>query len=137
MNHTHTSKIGHGERGFHWTAPNGYTLSVQYGLGNYCERGNSSGVFANEPTDPYAIESPDFEMAIFYPNDGGFVDIEEREQVLGWIPAWSLPRIMQAMTYFHYGTMTGDCPYLRGFRTTIERIRIEHAKKALHSNTTP
>ena len=122
---THTSKISHGERGFHWTAPNGYRLSVQYGKGNYCER-RSLG-YEDEPSLPYAIESKDFEMAIFYP-DGEFVPIGEGDSVAGWIPAWALPRIMQSMRYFHNGTMKGDCAYLTGFRNTIDRIRIEDDK---------
>ena len=124
---THTSKIAHGERGFHWTAPNGYKISVQSGKGNYCER-RSVG-YEVEPKDPYAIESKDFEMAMFYPN-GEFVPIgyDEVDCVAGWIPAWALPRVMQSMRYFHHGTMKGDCAYLRGFRNTIERIREEDEK---------
>jgi len=120
----HTSKIRHGERGFHWTAPNGYTVSVQYGLGNYCER-RSLG-FKPEPT-PNSIESKDFEMAMFYP-DGEFVPIGDHDSVAGWIPAWALPRIMQSMRYFHHGTMKEGCTYLTGFRNTIDRIRIEDEK---------
>ena len=121
----HTSKISHGERGFQWTAPNGYTLSVQYGLGSYCER-RELGEY-KEPSNPHDIESKDFEMAVFYPN-GGFVPIGDHDDVAGWIPAWALPRIMQSMRYFHNGTMTGDCAYLTGFRTTIERIREQNQK---------
>tara|TARA_R110002051_G_scaffold72172_4_gene130551 strand:+ start:981 stop:1391 length:411 start_codon:yes stop_codon:yes gene_type:complete len=123
----HLSVITHGERGFHWTAPNGYTLSVQYGLGNYCERRNLGGSFATEPKDANDIESKDFEMAILYPN-GGFVPLEDYESVLGWMPTWALPRIMQSMGYFHNGTMTEGCVYLDGFRNTIKRIRAEEEK---------
>ena len=122
---THTSKIAHGERGFHWTAPNGYTVSVQYGLGNYCERRHLSEY--KEPKDPHAIESKDFEMAMFYP-DGEFVPIGDHDSVAGWIPAWALPRIMQSMGFFHNGTMTEGCVYLDGFRNTIKRIRDEDAR---------
>jgi len=131
---THTSKIRHGERGFHWTAPNGYTVSVQYGIGNYCERRHLSNASSfQESKDPNSIESKDFEMAMFYP-DGEFVPIGEGDSVAGWIPAWALPRIMNSMRYFHYGTMKGDCPYLRGFRTTIESIRIENEKLCKQQN---
>ena len=122
---THTSKLSHGARGFHWTAPNGYAVSVQYGLGNYCERRDLSEY--REPKDPHAIESKDFEMAMFYP-DGEFVPIGDHDSVAGWIPAWALPRIMNSMRYFHYGTMKEGCTYLTGFRNTIDRIRIEDEK---------
>ena len=119
----HLSVITHGERGFHWTAPNGYTLSVQYGKTNYCERRGEMG--GTEPKDPNLIESPDFEMAIFYPNYGAFVPLQPYEDVLGWVPMWALPRIMQQMTYFDCGTMTEDCGVLAGFRDTINKIRKE------------
>jgi len=123
----HLSVITHGERGFHWTAPNGYTLSVQYGLGNYCERRNLGSMVSTEPKDANDIESKDFEMAILYPN-GGFVPLDPCESVLGWMPMWALPRIMQQMTYFDCGTMTEDCGVLAGFRDTIKKIRAEEEK---------
>ena len=129
----YTSKIRHGERGFHWTALNGYTVSVQYGLGNYCERREGPRPLQEEPKDPHAIESKDFEMAMFYPS-GEFVPIGDHDSVAGWIPAWALPRIMRAMSYFHYGTMTEGCTYLTGFRNTIDRIRIEDKKLCKQQN---
>ena len=129
MIHTHPSKISHGERGFQWTARTGSTLSVQYGLINYCERRNVAKAYLDTEPNWRDIESHDFEMAVFYP-DGFSVPISSGvEMVRGWLPAWAIPQIMNSMRYFHYGTMKGDCPYLKGFIYTLDQIESERDKE--------
>lgn len=60
-------KITHGHKGFRLTFFNGLTLSVQYGVANYCER-RSLNTF-KEPSNPFDIESSDFEWAVLDGSD--------------------------------------------------------------------
>ena len=88
-------------RGFQYTLTNGYTLSVAFGAGNYCDN-------RDEPfyADETGYESSNFEVAVFEPNEkivdlipaeeeGGFSD-----QVLGWVPASALPRLIQVLKFW-------------------------------------
>jgi hypothetical protein len=85
------SHFTHGEKGFRITFDNGYTLSVQYGLGNYCDR-QDYGQF-NEPSDPSKIESSTCEIAV-WDKDLEWVRLSEHDDVAGWIPAQTIPQIM-------------------------------------------
>jgi len=82
--------------GFHWTAPNGYKLSIQWGTGNYCH----SEIATDIPSEWFThstgnLTSRDFEMALFCP-DGDFVPLLD-DDVEGYVPAACLPDIMQAV----------------------------------------
>jgi len=60
-------------RGFHMTFDNGYTLSVQWGYGNYCENRHQA-----------RDESVTAEIAVIKPN-GDFMRLEgEGDDVVGW-----------------------------------------------------
>ena len=95
------SGINHGTKGFHMTFENGYTISVQYGRGNYCERRNDDMVFdqngfLEEPSADEII-SKDCEIAVWYDAPGGcqgYVQLSENETVRGWVPIEDLPQIM-------------------------------------------
>ena len=83
-------KITHGQKGFRLTFFNGLTLSVQYGVANYCER-RSLNTF-KEPSNPFDIESSDFEWAVLDGSDnllsmGG-------DQVEGHVPFDLLPLVI-------------------------------------------
>ena len=89
------------QRGFQYTIPNGYKLSVAFGPGNYCENKN-----APYHEDETGYESSDFEVAVFEPN-GDIVDLipaegEDRwsDQVIGWVPASALPMLISALKFW-------------------------------------
>lgn len=64
-------------KGFHMTFENGWTLSVQFGSGNYCDNYNHS-VYSKEPIPP----SRDAEIAAW--NDKGeWMKVSEYGEVLG------------------------------------------------------
>lgn len=54
-------------KGFQITFANGYTISCQFGFGNYCERKYDGAVGAER--DMYIVRSKDCEVAIWR-NDG-------------------------------------------------------------------
>ena len=89
------------ERGFKYTLTNGYTLSVAFGAGNYCD--NRYEPYLEDET---GYESSDFEVAVFEPN-GDIVDLlpakEEggwSDQVIGWVPASALPMLISALKFW-------------------------------------
>ena len=91
-------------RGFQYTLENGYRLSVMFDHGNYCDNQD------NLITDG-AISSPNFEVAVFTPDDKFITLIDEdedededgigrHERVIGWVPAQILPNLIQRIKYF-------------------------------------
>ena len=89
------------ERGFKYTLTNGYTLSVAFGAGNYCDN-RDKPLFEGESW----YESSDFEVAVFDPNDE-IVDLlppkEEggwSDQVIGFVPAAALPMLISALKFW-------------------------------------
>ena len=68
-------------RGFHMTFENGFTLSVQFGPGNYCERRYPHDHDA--PQKKREWTSKDAEIAIFTPT-GNFYTLPCGDNVLGW-----------------------------------------------------
>ena len=95
------AKVTVWHRGFKYTLTNGYTLSVAFGAGNYCDNQNQP-LFEGESW----YESSDFEVAVFEPNDE-IVDLlppkEEggwSDQVIGFVPAAALPMLISALKFW-------------------------------------
>jgi len=96
------AKVHASRHGFQYTLPNGYRLSVMFGAGNYCDNQD------NQELGVRVISSPNFEVAVIAP-DGKFLDLIDEtdedgdrrcEQVIGWVPAWTLPRLISRVSYF-------------------------------------
>jgi hypothetical protein len=67
-------------KGFQMTFANGYTISVQFGNGNYCDnRHYGSMVTFDEPVPP----SRNAEVAA-WDKDGNWVQLSEHDDVIGW-----------------------------------------------------
>ena len=102
MVHKHSNaKMQIWQRGFKYTLTNGYTLSVAFGPGNYCDNRNQP--FSPDET---GYLSSDFEVAVFDPNDD-IVDLfpaEEEggwsDQVVGFVPASALPMLISALKFW-------------------------------------
>ena len=69
-------------KGFQMTFENGYTISVQFGPGNYCDN-HSLEWDAPQKTN---ISSNTAEIAVFDP-DNNFVRIDEHDDVIGHLTA--------------------------------------------------
>lgn len=66
-------------KGFQITFDNGYSISVQFGPGNYCE---NRDLPYDAPKKLNIFQSKDAEIAVFNP-DGEFVRLDEHDDVLG------------------------------------------------------
>jgi len=121
-------------RGFKYTLTNGYTLSVAFGPGNYCDN-------RNKPfdVDESWYESSDFEVAVFEPN-GDMVDLvrtgdnEWTDQVIGWVPASALPMLISALKFWDVRPkFTGEEPDLPGDVAAARRRSVEEFEKTLRA----
>lgn len=87
------------QKGFQTTFPNGFTVSVMFGAGNYCEHRFNRNV---EP-DASAVSiwqrhnSPDAEIAVFGPDGefrNDFPGCHEGDTVSGWITSEQMLEVM-------------------------------------------
>ena len=76
------SFISNSNKGFNMTFENGFSISVQWGVGNYCTR-RGSGEW-NESMSKDHWESATAEIAVF-DKDGDMVEIGEIDTVAGWL----------------------------------------------------
>lgn len=77
-------------RGFHITFENGYTVSVQFGAGNYCEHYNDDWSLPGEPRFAAFASSSDAETAVWGP-DGKMIDYDNSgDSVQGYRPPWEV-----------------------------------------------
>ena len=70
-------------KGFRMTFDNKFTISVQWGTINYCEKKNLMAEHKDEIKEPIC-ESKSAEIAVFDP-EGNIVPLEEYDQVKGWL----------------------------------------------------
>ena len=138
IGHTYKAQVHASSRGFQYTLENGYRLSVMFDHGNYCD--NQDNLITEG-----VISSPNFEVAVFDPDDNFITLIDEPEdedgirrveQVIGWVPAEILPNLIQRIKFFpHYNP---DWPkyqdelnlYALAFGKACEAAREEVNKKA-------
>ena len=74
--------------GFAMTFENGYTISVQWGPGNYCASKNQDGVRYSIRDNPFTSEHKTYEshtaeVAAWKP-DGTWLRLGEHDDVVGW-----------------------------------------------------
>ena len=70
-------------KGFRMTFDNGFSISVQWGSMNYCERRNYSDEYKSELKEDF-IKSADAEIAVI-DSEGGLLAIGEHDTVIGWL----------------------------------------------------
>jgi hypothetical protein len=78
-------------KGFMMQFENGFKISVQWGVGNYCTRKND-GDFRESMNQDY-WESATAEIAIFE-KDGGMVDCTEMDTVAGWLTTDQVAKVI-------------------------------------------
>ena len=70
-------------KGFRMKFDNGFSISVQWGTMNYCEKKNLMAEYKDEMKEPI-WESKSAEIAVF-DTEGEIVPLEEYDQVKGWL----------------------------------------------------
>jgi len=70
-------------KGFRMKFDNGFSISIQWGSMNYCERRNYSDDYKSEMKEDY-VKSIDAEIAII-DSEGGMLSIGEHDTVIGWL----------------------------------------------------
>lgn len=80
-------------KGFHVTFANGWTVSVQFGPGNYCE--NRDGRIGRDEEDCGKRGSMDAEVAA-WGKDGKLIPFPEGDSVRGWQSPASVLALMAA-----------------------------------------
>lgn len=78
-------------KGFHMKFANGFSVSVQWGVGNYCANKWGPGRFG----DPVPA-CPDAEVAAFDP-DGNMIDLAIGDQVIGYLNTNQVLAFMNAV----------------------------------------
>ena len=82
-------------KGFQMTFDNGFRLSVQWGIGNYCQR-KSDGQFGDEMKDKF-WESISAEIAVFNDNvkNTPIIPLNDGlDMVCGWLNADQVAKVM-------------------------------------------
>lgn len=85
------------QKGFQTTFPNGFTVSVMFGAGNYCENRFSDLEVGDTVKAWSDHNSPDAEIAVIGP-DGefvtGFPGCPDCDQVRGWVTTEEMLEVM-------------------------------------------
>ena len=85
-------------KGFGMTFDNGFTISVQWGTFNYCEKKNL-GADIDEEIKTKRWESTTAEIAVF--NDTGIVPVGKSDDVIGWCSADEVAKIITIVQSAH------------------------------------
>ena len=91
-------------KGFGMTFDNGFTISVQWGTFNYCEKKNL-GADSDEEMKTKRWESRSAEIAIY--KDEKFIDIGEHDTVIGWLTPDEVAKAIEIVSGYQGQTMTG------------------------------
>ena len=90
-------------KGFAMTFDNLFTISVQYGTGNYCEKKNLGADGGEEMKTP-RWESRTAEIAVY--KDEKFIDIGD-DTVIGWLTPNEVAKVIEIVSGYQGQTMTG------------------------------
>ena len=78
-------------KGFQMEFDNGFRISVQWGIGNYCAVKDKDEWNAPQKQDYW--ESTSAEIAVF-DGDSRFIDIREDDQVAGWLSTDTVAKVI-------------------------------------------
>ena len=85
-------------KGYAMTFDNGFTISVQWGTGNYCEKKNL-GADSDEEMKTPRWESTSAEIAVF--SDTGIVPVGDSDDVIGWCSADEVAKVIAIVQSSH------------------------------------
>jgi|TARA_B110000908_G_C10179202_1_gene414797 hypothetical protein len=79
-------------KGFRMGFENGFSISVQWGTGNYCEVKTLPKEINTELQEPF-WSSSNAEIAVF-DKEGGMIDISNDDVVIGWVTPDNVAKII-------------------------------------------
>ena len=84
-------------KGFRMKFENGFSISVQWGAENYCEKKSFNTDI--DPRKERIWESTSAEIAVF--NDEGIVSIGGDDQVIGWLSPDEVAKVIEIVATAH------------------------------------
>ena len=81
-------------KGFRMNFENGFEISVQWGIENYCE--NKSFNTDTDPRKERLWESMNAEIAVF--DENGIVPVGGEDQVIGWLSPNEVAKIIEGVS---------------------------------------
>ena len=103
-------------KGFGMTFDNGFTISVQWGTGNYCEKKNL-GADIDEEMKTKRWESRTAEIAVF--KDTGIVPVGKSDDVIGWCSADEVATIISIVQSAHPDNQEEMVEEIKALKTNI------------------
>ena len=85
-------------KGFRMKFDNGYSISVQWGTINYCEKKNLMAEYKDEIKEP-TWKSTTAEIAVF--NDTRIVPVGKHDDIIGWCSADEVAKIIAIIQSAH------------------------------------
>ncbi len=113
------------QRGFHFNFKNGYTVSIQFGSGNYCDVRDYSPNADDSKLPPAEC----VEVGIFETESGKWVRLGEHDDVAGWVPVDDIPAILIHAQTEHWDTIRHIIAYPHEPGEKRERRRIKEMLK--------
>ena len=95
-------------KGFGMTFDNGFTISVQWGIENYCEHRNLDIDLKiyHTPEKENRWESRNAEIAVF-DKEGEMIQVGEYDHVIGWLTPNEVAKAIEIVSGYQGQTMTG------------------------------
>ena len=78
-------------KGFQMDFQNGFSISVQWGIGNYCAVREKDAYGTPQKQDYW--DSVSAEIAVF-DNDSRFIEIREDDQIAGWLSTDTVAKVI-------------------------------------------
>jgi hypothetical protein len=83
-------------KGFRMKFDNGFSISVQWGIGNYCEKKNLGATLGDERKEDF-WESKTAEVAVF-DNNNDMLSIGNEEAVIGWLSPDEVAKVISIIS---------------------------------------
>jgi hypothetical protein len=103
-------------KGFRMKFDNGYSISVQWGTINYCEKKNLMAEYKDEMKEP-TWKSRTAEIAVF--KDTGIVPVGKSDDVIGWCSADEVATIISIVQSAHPDNQEEMVEEIKALKTNI------------------
>ena len=88
-------------KGFFMEFENGFGISVQYGIENYCEKKNGTTIYPTAPMKPNRWDSISAEIAVFEGERMINISTDGVDAVIGWLGTDDVAKIIAIVQSAH------------------------------------